>query len=142
VEHWFEVYELFHGPLRIGVVRGDGGACGFPSFWAGLIEYDPELWTTAAETVHVAEYLALSREAARLSDAGQNTTAINNRVRAQYMDVVESGDWRLVDSHGRSIPIFCPMQHQNDVVSWVRVDGKEWSSPAEPDAAHGPGQLH
>jgi hypothetical protein len=139
VRHWFGVYELFHGPLRIGVVRGDGGACGFPSFWAGLIEYDLDLWTTtAAGAAHVAEYLALSREAARIPDAGQNTNEISARVRAQYTDVVESGDWRLIDSRSQSIPTDCPVQHQNGVVSRVRVDGKEWTSPIDRAAAPDP----
>jgi hypothetical protein len=135
VDHWFRKYELFHGPVRVGAIRGQGGACGFPTFWVGLIEYDPNLWAaTDADSAHIAEYLTLARESARLLDAGQSTAEVNERMRMRYMDVVESGEWRLTDSRGVAIPIHCIMQHQNDLVSWVRVDGKEWAPPdAEPD---------
>jgi hypothetical protein len=58
------------------------------------------------------------------------------------MDVVESREWRLVDSRGRVTPIHCIMQHQNDAVSWVRLDGKEWDRPeVEPSATPDPANV-
>lgn len=125
MEHWYERYELFYGPVRVGVINGQGGACGFPPFWCGLIEYDAELWATATAT-HLAEYLRLAREAAQLLETGGDGSAIHAQMNAHYMDVVESAEWKLIDSRGQTIPIHCPMHHQNDMMSWVRVDGKEW----------------
>lgn len=125
MEHWFERYELFYGLVRVGVINGQGGACGFPPFWTGLIEYDADLWTTDAAS-HLAGYLRLVREAARLLDTGGDGSQIRAQLRAAYMDVVESTEWKLIDSRGTTIPIHCPSHHQNDVVSWVRIDGRNW----------------
>jgi hypothetical protein len=125
VENWNDWYELFYGSLRVGIVIGQGGAGGFPPFWTGMIEYDTNLWD-AAPASHLTGYLNLAREAADLAGAHLDTSGIGARMKAHYMDVVDSPDWRLIDSRGNTIPIHCPMHHQNDLMSWARVDGKEW----------------
>ena len=121
-------YDLYFGALKVGVVtRTDSD---FPNLWGTIA---CELWLSSPrsrEEERLVRYFALDRECNRLLevehevDNFREQAAIIAEIEAEFMDVVESEEWRLVDGGGGELPILCPGFHDDGGLVWRWGSGR------------------
>lgn len=117
-----ERFDLFFGPLRVGVVTQVDSD--FPNLW-GAVTYDPALSEPQSpEAARLARFVALNKESTRLldmeheRDSSRERAAVDAQLEADYLDCVESEEWRLVDARGRDLPILCPILRGDGEIVW------------------------
>lgn len=102
-------YTLCFRNVEVGTIRRTDAD--FPNLW-GTFSVSPQ--TSDLETRElVHRYIAYSREADRLMQEGDATgDAYDEHVarnEPQFIDLIECGDWCLVDASGTSLPILVPI---------------------------------
>ena len=117
-----ENYELYHGSLKVGTVTNTDSD--FPNLW-GTIAY--ELWLSnphSLEGARFARFVALNKESIRLVDSeherdtSREQAVVNAELETEFMDYIESEEWRLVDGRGRDLPILCPIFRDDHELVW------------------------
>ena len=97
----------------------------FPNLW-GTIIYEP--WLSAPltpEAIRFARFVALNKESTRLVDmedqvvSSREQEVVNAELEAEFMDVVESEGWRLVDDCSRGVadPVSHPPRRRRSGVA-------------------------
>ena len=115
-----EKYHLYFGDLKVGMVVKK--ASDFPNLW-GAITYSE--WLSDPQTpeeIRVAEFLELNRKSIYLIDVEQerdvsvDIAKINQQLN-DYLDLVETDAWYLLDESSHKHLILCPIfRHGNEVV--------------------------
>jgi hypothetical protein len=128
-------YELYFGAMKIGVI--DQIDSDFPNLW-GKITYDPALSEPRSEAgARLLRFVALNQESIRLAELekeqeSEREKAVNDELAADFNDLIESEDWRLIDAHGQAHPILCPILRDSGEIVW------RWGAiEARPEASEG-----
>lgn len=115
-------YDLYFGALKVGVVLQTDSD--FPNL-LGTVVYEPWLaQPQSSEAIRLTRFVALNKESTRLvdveheEDISREQAAVNAELEAEYMDYVESEQWRLVDRSGRELPIPCPIFRGKGDLVW------------------------
>jgi hypothetical protein len=120
-------YDLYYADRRLGVVTQVDSD--FPNLW-GTIVYDAAIAHPQSDAEkRMARFVELSIESMRLlmsDDAAYDDDEVSevelNPVDAElerdFLDLVETNNWRLIDAEGQVEPILCPAFHPNDEIVW------------------------
>ena len=133
-----ERYELYFGARRVGAVTQLDSD--FPNLW-GRIAYDASIARPQTpEDQRMARFVELSIESMRLlmgddtydedddDDDGGEMNPVDAELEREFMDLVETNGWRLIDAQGKVEPILCPAFHPDDEIVW------RWGVADEPHA--------
>ena len=119
-----ERYELYFGTRRVGAVTQLDSD--FPNLW-GSIVYDASITRPQTpEDQRMARYVELSIESMRLmmgdtyveDDDDDESNPFEAEIDRDFMDLVETNDWRLIDAQGKVEPILFPVFHPDDEIVW------------------------
>ena len=119
-------YTLYHGRIRIGVVRDAGDD--FPGVF-GQLEIAPTLERARCQSsgARLRRYLELTRESYRLSfglsrrakdKAKAEIDTVERELGPLYGDFAESERWLLFDRAGVKHPILCPIFCDDGEIRW------------------------
>src|SRR4051812_48284186 len=118
-------YDLYFRSVKVGVVTYLGDD--FPNLW-GRVEIDPSFAKPATEeSIHLARFVELNREEARLRDAEEDEAeeeaasqlaALETQMEGFVGEYIETNGWYLVDEGGRERPILVPIFHQDGEIVW------------------------
>jgi hypothetical protein len=115
-----EIYDLFFGTLKVGVLTKIDSD--FPNTW-GMITYDPGIeQPKSPEALRLARFIELMKAWMQLikfeneshQENSNEQEVVNTELEAQFIDIIESDEWKLVRSDGRELPILCPTFHKMD----------------------------
>jgi hypothetical protein len=116
-------FDLYFGPIKGGAVTETGGD---PPDVQGMIVYDLALsGAQSADAVRLVKFIALTKESERLAimkhdpETAEYGVAVNAALEAKYLDIFESDQWRLIDKHGRVLPVLYPIFRKNGEIVWV-----------------------
>ena len=109
-------YKLLYGDHIIGDVKEDDSD--FPTFF-GKYKLISGLQKKPA-LAHIVSYVDYSIRVWPLIEADR-MDAIDYEEEAQFMDLIESGNWWLVDQNGKRIAILIPVFGTDNYINW-RLD--------------------
>lgn len=89
---------------------------------SGTIAYTFDYKAEFPENEHLADFIKHSIKTFNFLEEGveENYLKMSEQDEAGYSDIVDSTDWRIVDSQGKSIKILCPIFRDNNEITWQK----------------------
>ena len=129
------VYDLFFRKLKVGVVTYVDSD--FPRMF-GAISFERSVVKPASDdAIRLARFIELCREQTRLidvmdkQDVTKELDENNATMTENYLDLMETNDWMLIDENGKILPILCPIFSDDGKIVWYW--NVEYSKVTDPD---------
>lgn len=114
----FKKYDLYWKDIKIGILTETG----WDMRSSGNITYTFDYMAEFPENVRLADSIKHSIKTYSYFEREdeENYLKMCEQEEAEYMDIVDSSDWRIVDSEGKSIKILCPIFLGNHRITWQK----------------------
>jgi hypothetical protein len=89
---------------------------------SGTIRFNPDTTALSADKLLLEAYIQHSVIGSVLLEAGDEERYNKHcEDEGQFLAIINSPDWYLVDESGQAIKIRCPIFHENNEISWLRA---------------------
>ncbi len=111
-------FDLYWKDIKIGILTETG----WDMRSSGTIAYTFDYGAAFPENAHLANSIKHSITTFNYLEEGdeENYLKMCEQEEAEYSDIVDSPDWRIVDSQGKSIKILCPVFLDNNEITWQK----------------------
>ncbi|MBE8723680.1 hypothetical protein [Flavobacterium hungaricum] len=109
-------YELYFKDIHIGSLKETN----WDMRSAGDIVYHFDFSEEASENSSLAALIRLSIKSSTYWDeVGEDETYFEMcKQQEQFLDIIESPDWYIVDDKVKKVQILCPIFHNNNTIVW------------------------